>query len=92
MPGQALPNSRTSCHDNQVAWLEAPGHLVEVVEAGGHADHTAGVVLDGLDAVVVFVEDLLDGSEVLGGGALGDCEEDQIRLCREPRSYSWSSE
>ena len=43
---RGFSNARTRCHDDQVARLEAPGHLVKVVEAGGHADHAAGVVLD----------------------------------------------
>ena len=75
-----LSNARPRSHDDQVALLQAAGHLVEVVEAGGDANHAAGAVLDRFDAVVVFVEDLLDGGEVFGGGALGDGEEDLLGL------------
>src|SRR5205823_14203940 len=73
-------NTRPSCHDYQVALLQAAGYLIEVMEASGNAHHAAGAVLDRLDAVVVFVEHLLDGGEVFGGGALGDGEEDLLGL------------
>src|SRR5206468_9533662 len=65
---------------NQIAWLQAARHLVQVVEAGGHADHASGVVLYRLNTVVVVVEHLLYRGEVLGGRALGNAEENLFGL------------
>ena len=69
---ECLPDPRTGRHDDHLARVQAVGDVVEVGEAGGHAEGHPTARGDGVDLVHRRLEDVLEGHVVLGDAAVGD--------------------
>ncbi len=76
----SFPDARAGSDDDQVRLLESAGLGIQVGEAAGNAREQGLVFVDSLDLVPGLLEDILQRYEVLSDAALGDTENDALRL------------
>ena len=71
-PRVDFADRRPGRHDDQLPGVQAVGQLVELGEPGGHADHLAAAVGDGLDLVEGVAHDVAERCVVLARAPVGD--------------------
>ena len=70
-----LPMLGPAGDDDQVARLEARGHLVDVAEAGGRAGHLAARLVHLRDLLEALAHELVDALEAAADPVLGEVED-----------------
>src|SRR5581483_12364409 len=73
-------NSGPRGKDDQVGFLQAAGHAVEIGEAGGDADDGAAALVQLVELVQIFVQRLADVLQVGTGVALADLKDQLLGL------------
>ena len=85
-------HGRAGGNDDQLAFLQAAGHAVELSKVGGQAGDFAALLVEVVDGAKGVADDLVEGLEAVGDAFLGDFHQLGLGAARTSMASSlWSA-